>query len=225
MFNGFTPRTVDFMWNIRLNNNRPWFEEHKEEYRQDFYNPMKTLGLEVYERITAEYPDYGFIHKLSRIYKDARRVRDGNPYKDSLWFSVEKPCNFEEGESTPTFWFDLNPESWSYGLGYYSAKAMTMAKLRARIERNPKKFEKLISILDNQEEFKLDGPEYARKKEAPTPKTAPWYNKKNFWLHHWQKNSDEIFSRDLADRIVNGYKFLMPVYDYISTIDADPVPK
>ena len=29
MFTGFTDATVDFMWGIRFNNERPWFEDHK----------------------------------------------------------------------------------------------------------------------------------------------------------------------------------------------------
>lgn len=29
MFTGFTPETIDFLWGIRMNNNRDWFLEHK----------------------------------------------------------------------------------------------------------------------------------------------------------------------------------------------------
>ena len=28
MFQGFTPETIDFLWGIRMNNNREWFLEH-----------------------------------------------------------------------------------------------------------------------------------------------------------------------------------------------------
>ena len=110
-------------------------------------------------------------------------------------------------------------------MGYYRAKPLTMAKLRARIDRTPKRFEMLISPLEKQDEFVLDGEEYARKKESPTPKTAAWYNKKSFSLIHQQENSEELYSRELADRLVNGYKFLMPFYDYFITLDSDPDPK
>ena len=89
MFTGFSQNTIDFMWNIRLNNNKLWFEEHKADFKRDFQIPMKELGQEVYARMTADYGDRGLIHKLSRIYKDARHVRDGNLYRDNLWFSVE----------------------------------------------------------------------------------------------------------------------------------------
>ena len=119
-----------------------------------------------------------------------------------------------ESSGVLTFWFDLNPESWSYGLGYYAAKAVTMEKLRAKINDNPKEFEKLIDLLNSQDEFKLDGPEYARQKQAPTSKIQEWYNKKSFSLIHFGEIGDELFSREFAYRLVNGYKFLMPFYDY-----------
>jgi len=220
MFEGFSPRTIDFMWNLRLNNQKPWFEAHKDEYLRDFLSPMKELGREVFERVTTAYGNHGFIHKVSRIYKDARRLRGDGPYRDHLWFSIERPS--EEWTSTPVFWFELSPESWRYGLGYYQAKPETMAKLRARIDRNPGKFEKLIAPLAKQDEFVLDGPEYARKKAAPTPKTAEWYNKKSFSLIHNQQNGTELFSPELTNRLVTGYEFLMPLYDYLITLDFDP---
>jgi len=221
---GFSPRTIDFIWNLRLNNNKPWFEAHKEEFLRDFQRPMKALGQTVFERVEADFGDRGFIHKVSRIYKDARRVHNGEPYKTSLWFSIERPSE-EEWTSTPVFWFDLGPESWSYGMGYGGARPETMAKLRARIDQNPKAFEKLIAPLDGQDGFVLDGPEYARKKEAPTSKTAVWYNRKSFSLIHMQPNGEELFSPDLADRLVAGYTFLMPFYDYFITLDVDPAPE
>jgi len=222
MFQGFSPQTIDFMWNLRLNNQKIWFEENKEAFQQDFQGPMKALGQEVFGRIAADYGKHGFIHKLSRIYKDARRVRDGEPYRCNLWFSIEKPS--EEWTSTPVFWFELSPEEWSYGLGYYQAKPITMAKLRARIDRDPKKFEKLIAPLGKQEEFILDGDEYKRKKEAPSQKTATWYNKKSLSLIHRQQNGEELFSPELTDRLVSGYQFLMPFYDYFIALDSDPDP-
>jgi len=223
MFQGFSPQTIDFMWNLRLNNRKAWFEEHKETFRQDFQAPMKALGRDVFERISADYADYGFIHKLSRIYRDARRVRDGEPYRCNLWFSIEKPS--EEWTSTPVFWFELGPERWHYGLGYYQAKSLTMAKFRARLDRDPKKFEKLIAPLAKQSEFVLDGEEYKRKKEASTPKTAPWYNRKSLVLIHEQPNGEELYSPKLVDRLVEGYAFLMPFYDYFVSLDADPDPR
>ncbi len=224
-FEGFSQATIDFMWNLRFNNNKPWFEEHKAEFIDVFQNPMKALGREVFERIEAGFGGRGFIHKVSRVYKDARRVKDGEPYRPNLWFSIERPVP-EGGEwtSKPVFWFELSPDNWTYGMGYYSARADTMAKLRSRIDKNPKAFERLIAPLEKQDEFVLEGAEYVRKKEAPTIKTAGWYNKKSFSLIHEGTLGSELFTAELRDRIVKGYAFLMPYYDYFITLDSDPSP-
>lgn len=223
MFEGFSPRTFDFMMNLRFNNNKIWFDEHKDDYKRDFLNPMKALGQEVFSRISSDYEKHGFIHKVARIYKDARRVRDGEPYRTNLWFSIERPS--EEWTSTPVFWFELALEEWSFGLGYYRALPMTMAKFRARLDSNPKAFEKIIAPLSKQDEFLLDGPEYSRKKPSPTKKLEQWYNKKTFALISTNPIGDELYSADLSERIVSGYASLMPLYDYLITLDSDPTPE
>ena len=141
MFQGFPQSVVDFMWGIRFNNEKSWFEQHKQEYLDTFQRPMKALCDEVYERFTDRHPDLDLIAKVSRIYRDARRLFGRGPYKDHLWLSIHQPL--EHPGSLPTFWFELEPEGYSYGMGFWEAPALTMAKLRARMDREPKPMEKL----------------------------------------------------------------------------------
>ena len=49
MFEGFSPETVDFLWGIRMNNNREWFTANKQNYVNYLYEPMKALGKELFE--------------------------------------------------------------------------------------------------------------------------------------------------------------------------------
>ena len=44
MFTGFTDETVDFMWGIRFNNERAWFEAHKEIYLTHFLSACGAGG-------------------------------------------------------------------------------------------------------------------------------------------------------------------------------------
>ena len=224
MFTGFTDETVDFMWGIRFNNERGWFEAHKEDYLTYFYRPMAALADEVYDYLAHRRPDLGLIRKVTRIYRDARRLHGGGPYKDNLWFSVEQPS--EQWTAHPTLWFELGPESWSYGLGYYMARPVTMARLRARMDRDPKIMTDLTRRLKRQSEFVLEGEEYRRPKaQAPVPELEPWYRKKSFTLCHEAKLEEALFSRDLVDRLKKGYDFLLPYYDYFITLDSDPDPR
>ena len=91
MFQGFSGATVDFLWGIRFNNERSWFEAHKEEYQTHLLSPMKALSAEVYDRFHDKHPDLPMVCKVSRIYRDARRLFGRGPYKDHLWLSLHRP--------------------------------------------------------------------------------------------------------------------------------------
>ena len=117
MFEGFSKETVDFMWGIRFNNERGWFEAHKSDYQTYFLNPMKELGGQVQAELLDRFPKSGLNLKISRIYRDARRLFGRGPYKDHLWLSLFR-FGSESGGDHPVFWFELAPEGWSYGMGF-----------------------------------------------------------------------------------------------------------
>ena len=224
MFSGFTDETVDFLWGIRFNNERAWFEANKDVYLTQLYQPMRELADELYEFLREQRPDYGLVCKVTRIYRDARRLHGRGPYKESLWFTVEQPS--ERWSSRPAFWFELMPEGWSCGMGYWMPKPLTMAKLRARIDRDPAAMEKLTRRLNRQTEFALEAEEYKRPRSpAPSRLLEPWYRTKSFAITHADKLTDELFSREIVGHLKEDYQFLLPYYDYFVTLEGDPDPR
>ena len=225
MFQGFSQETVDFMWGIRFNNERPWFEAHKGDYQTYFLNPMKELGNRLQAALLDKFPESGLNLKVSRIYRDARRLFGRGPYKDHLWLSLSRYGNEASGGDHPVLWFELAPDNWSFGMGFWAARAVIMEKHRARIDRDPKPLLKLHSKLAKQGEFTLNGPEYSRKKPCAEPKLSDWYNKKSLSIGHEEALSECVYSPALADRLEEGFTFLMPYYDYFATLWADPDPR
>lgn len=211
------------MWSIRFNNEKPWFEAHKQEYLTHFYQPMRALAAEVHGRFVERHGDLGLVSKVSRIYRDARRLHGHGPYKDRLWCSMERPCEVWTGQ--PVYWFELEPEGYTWGLGYYSAPALTMAKFRARLDREPEAFAALVRAFNRQDRFALSGEDYKRPKGAPTPLLEPWYNKKSFSLICTRPHEAVLFSHDLADQLVEGYESLLPFYQYLMRLEGDPDPR
>ena len=61
------------------------------------------------------------------------------------------------------------PDGWTYGMGYWMPKPVTMAKLRARIDRDPDTMEKLMRRLRRQQEFALETEDY----KSPAPRLPP----------------------------------------------------
>lgn len=223
MFQGFSDATIDFMWGIRFNNERSWFNAHKQEYMDHFYEPMKALNAELYQRMCADYPKHTFISKVTRIYRDARRLHGRGPYKDHLWLALQGPV--DGWTDTPNLFFELGPDGWCYGMGVWCSQAATAVKLRARMDRDPEPMERLTTLLNGQSEFSLQGEEYAKAKKPSKPILAPWYNKKHYSLIHEEPNSAVLYDRNLVDRIHEGWKFLMPFYDYLATVPGDPDPR
>ena len=223
-FEGYSQETLDFLWGIRFNNERSWFLAHKQDYEAHLLAPTRALGEQVYEALHAAFPKEPFLLKLSRIYRDARRLHGNGPYKDHLWFCVEQPS--EQWTARPTFWFELGPEDWTYGMGYYMPRPLTMAKLRARIDRDPKTMEALTRKLARQTEFALETEDYKRPRSAaPSPLLEPWYRMKSFSICHEEKLTEELFSRDIVERLKKGFAFLLPYYDYFFTLEGDPDPR
>ena len=93
MFQGFTPETVDFLWGIRMNNNRDWFAANKSKYQEALYEPMKALGQDLFAPFRERSGD---ILKVSRIYRDARLHHPGKP------LDLHPPgCGLVGGKSMP----------------------------------------------------------------------------------------------------------------------------
>ena len=135
MFQGFSQGAVDFLWGVRFNNERSWFEAHKQEYLDLVIAPLQELGRQVHAAMTAAYPKEQLNLHVSRIYRDARRLHGRGPYKDHLWFTIRPE---QEGWThVPAFYFEIAPEYHSLGMGYYGAEPVTMAKFRSRIDRDP----------------------------------------------------------------------------------------
>jgi uncharacterized protein (TIGR02453 family) len=223
MFQGFSDKTMEFMWKIRFNNERSWFEAHRDEYKAVLEKPMHALAKEVYGSVALTHAELDLRLHVSRIYRDARRLHGRGPYKDHLWFTLRQ--DGEEEQDKPAFWFELTPESWSYGMGYYGAKVLTMEKLRARIDTQPEPLAKLARALDSQNEFVLEGDDYVRPKCDPRRPLADWYNKKTFSLIHEEKVGEAVFSPDLSERIKTGFAFLIPYFRYFVTLGGDPDPR
>lgn len=107
MFQGYDQQTVDFLWGIRFNNDRSWFQEHKEQYQTHLLAPTRALGEQLYDGLHAMLPHEPLILKVSRIYRDARRLHGQGPYKDHLWLCVR--TGDQDWTGRPTFYFEIGP--------------------------------------------------------------------------------------------------------------------
>ncbi len=219
MFEGFYEETIQFLWEIRLNNQRPWFQDHKQVYLDALYEPMKEFGAAVREELLAEHPKEQLELKVARIYRDARRIHYGGPYKDHLWFTLRPPM--EQRHTAPVFYFEVMPEGYEYGLGYYCSKAALMETYRQHILDAPEKLERLARKLEHQTVFTLEGAEYKRPKGIVPDLLKPWFNRKELSLSTRYAYDDCFLSPELIQRVTQGFCWLMPYYRYLKEIQSE----
>jgi len=213
MFEGFSPETVDFLWGIRMNNNRDWFLEHKKDYVNYLYEPMKALGQDLFQPFL-DRP--GNLLKVSRIYRDAR-LHHPVPYKESLWICIRK--DVEWWAENPCLFFEIRPEGVSYGFILWRPKVSALETFRRDIAARPREFLDLIKKTEKATGIPVTAELYKRPKEAPTPDLAPYFAwKGNIACVIDEPVGPEMFGPDLGIRAGEFLEKLIPLYEYFNTI-------
>lgn len=215
MFTGFTPETIDFLWGIRMNNNREWFLEHKKQYTSQLYEPMKALGAELFQPFL-DRP--GNLLKVSRIYRDAR-LHHPDPYKESLWICIRR--DVEWWAENPCLFFEIRPEGVSYGFCFWRPKTIAMEDFRKRIAARPDEFLDMLRSVQDSVGMEVTADLYKRPKEAPLPEVAPFYAwKTNICCIRNEEVSDDLFGPELGQRAKEFLEKLIPLYDYFNQFSA-----
>ncbi len=222
MFQGFTPGAIDFLWGVKFNNDRAWFTAHKQDYLELLDRPLRELSAQLYTAMSEAIPKEEFRQHVSRIYRDARRLHGRGPYKDHLWLVIERPGEDHVGH--PAFYFELAPNYYSYGCGFWDMSPAVAARLRARIEREPKPIETLARRL-NRSKFELRGEEYKRPKGDVGKLLNPWYNRKNLVVSFDGNCEGILFTPALYDEILEGFRFLTPYFRFFESLIGAAAPE
>ena len=211
MFEGFSPETVDFLWGIRMNNDREWFTAHKQNYTTYLYHPKKALGQDLFQPFL-DRP--GNLLKVSRIYRDAR-VHHPLPYKESLWICIRQ--DVEWWAENPCLYFEIRPEGVTYGFVLWRPKPATMEQLRQAWAADPKGFLKLIRDTEKATGVPVTAELYKRPKEAPCEELAPYFAwRGNIGCVVNEPVSPEIFGPELGRRVYAFLEKLLPLYEYFN---------
>ena len=211
MFEGFSPETVDFLWGIRMNNDREWFTAHKKDYVNYLYEPMKALGKDLFEPFL-DRP--GNLLKVSRIYRDAR-LHHPQPYKESLWICIRR--DVEWWAENPCLYFEICPEEVSYGFVLWHPRTATMEQLRQQIAANPKEFLQLIRKTEKATGVPVTAELYKRPKPAPSQELEPYFAwRGKIGCVVTEPVSPEIFGPELGVRAKEFLEKLIPLYEYFN---------
>lgn len=139
----FQPELFRFLADLKVNNDRAWFQEHKERYERDARASMLAfLGAlaPVLHRISPHFvvdprPVGG---SMFRIHRDVRFSRDKSPYKTHLGAHFPHSGEGSERVHGPGFYLQLEPGASFAGGGVWHPEPDTLRQLREAIAEEPR---------------------------------------------------------------------------------------
>lgn len=211
MFTGFTPETVDFLWGIRMNNNREWFCAHKQQYVDTLYEPMKALARELF----VPYADTpGNLMKVSRIYRDAR-LHHPLPYKESLWCCIRRDGDY--WLERPCVFFEINPERIMYGFAVLRPNTTFMDNFRREISERPQEFLALMKQTERSVGIPVTAEAYKKPKPTDSEALRPYFAwRQGIECLTVEPIGETVFGRGPAERALAMFEKLRPLYDYFN---------
>ncbi|HEY3117132.1 MAG TPA: DUF2461 domain-containing protein [Chloroflexota bacterium] len=135
MFEGFPPAGLEFLRGLAANNNKAWFEAHRDDYEECLLEPAKDLVVDLGQKLQDQISpniqaDPRFNGSIMRISRDIRFSKDKSPYKSwfGLWFWEGGPRRSME---SPGFYFSLDPDQLVLGAGKHGFDKPMLDKYRS----------------------------------------------------------------------------------------------
>lgn len=138
--------TLEFLQGVELNNNKLWFDEHKDWYLQSLDNVL-NLTTDWLQYLSERDSEFQYVEpkkSIFRIYRDARFSKDKRPYKTHFGVSLSK-----EGRKSMWAGFHLHiqPGDRSFiGAGRWRPASEELRVIRQEIDYN---YEVLMEILND----------------------------------------------------------------------------
>ncbi|MDU1905939.1 MAG: DUF2461 domain-containing protein [Dysgonomonas sp.] len=214
-FKGFTPATIQFFKDLKENNYKEWFEEHRDIYEKELLQPFKELAATLTPAMHNIDPSFEMRpHRiLSRIYRDIRFSKNKEPYKTCMWMSFQPST--KDWEKIPGFFMELRADGYFYGMGIFQPKKREMDSIREDIAYDADEFQKQTQkILDRG--FIIGGEEYKRPIPSELPAYfQPWIQRKGIYVYKEKAISKEVFSEKFAEIIKEDYESLVWLYNFL----------
>lgn len=212
--------TLKFLKNLKKNNNRPWFQEHRKQYenvKADFLLLVEKLitGIAAFDKPIGNLEAKNCLFRINR---DVRFSKNKDPYKSNLaaYFNKDGKKGIGAG-----YYLHIEPGRSFVAGGIWMPEPAVLAGIRQEIDYNFTDWKKLI----DQKKFRKYFPEAVTSEEVLVrpPKS---YDENNPAIE-FLKMKSFIVSKPYADGVLVNKNFIKevtktfnamkPLIDFINT--------
>ena len=212
---------LSFLKKLEKNNNRAWFEEHREEYERAL-GRFEEFVAEMITEISAFDDLDGVTPKdcLFRIYRDVRFSKDKSPYKTGMGASIGAG-----GRKSKGFPYYLHVQPGNHSMlagGWHDPLPEQLARWRAAVDKGASALKKIIG----RKEFVAAFGGLAGEKLARVPRGYPADHPEHELLRLkeiavWHTVTDkDLLSSSVVQNSAAVFKTMKPFLDYLGSILA-----
>ena len=213
--------TISFLSGLARNNNKEWFEKHRNEYdaaRADFQNFVGKV-LQSHQQEDEDLAPLTVKDCLFRINRDVRFAKDKSPYKTNFAAYMAKGGKKSHFAG---YYIHIEPGKSFLGGGVWMPMPAETKKIRQEIDYSFAEFEKILGSamfkrsfaggLEQSAETKLSKVPKGYEKENP----AAEYLKLKSWLATRKLTDEELSSKELIKKVQTSFQALQPLIKFLN---------
>ncbi|HEX8016580.1 MAG TPA: DUF2461 domain-containing protein [Flavobacterium sp.] len=209
--------TLDFLQQLKDNNNKPWFEAHKQEYLIEL-NHIETFA----EALLHELSKTDVLETRSgkksvyRIYRDIRFSKDKTPFKTFWGGSYTRATAARRGG----YYFHLEKGNSFFAGGFWGPNAADLKRIRTELDHDSESFKKILNSKAFRNTFGTLQGEQLKTKPKGFDVDHPAIDLLRFkqFLIIKRFTDDEVLSPQFLEQALETMQNMRPFFDYMSEI-------
>ena len=218
-FEGFSPKTIKFLKQLKNNNNRDWFNEHKDEYETFVREPGLAFIRDMEKPLQKVSPFFTAVAKktggsMMRIYRDIRFSKSKVPYETNLGIHFRHEAG--KNAHAPGFYFHIQPDEILLGVGIWQPESEPLKQIRVLIDDDQARWKRIVRKKAFRENFRQSGDSLKRHPRGYDPEhplIEDLKRKSHMALTYLEQ--PDILDHKLIDKLVAHMKMAMPYMRFL----------
>ena len=161
----FKPESLAFLRELKSNNNREWFNEHKSRYETDVLDVALNFIQSMHDPLQEFAPHFTAIPKrmggsLMRVYRDTRFSKNKTPYKTNI--GIQFRHEMAKDVHSPGFYLHIEPDEVFVGVGLWRPDPAALVAIRERIVNKTPEWRRARDDKIFKRHFRLGGESLSR---------------------------------------------------------------
>lgn len=219
----FSRKTIRFLRDLALNNEREWFGENKQRYEDEVRQPALDYITAMTPALHGISPHFEATAKkvggsLMRVYRDTRFSKDKTPYKTNI--GIQFRHSRGKDVHAPGFYMHIEPERVFLGAGIWKPDNTTLSAVRTLIDEHPDEWQAMKRKLENKHGFELVGDSLKRPPKG-FDKEHPLLDdlKRKDFIATCELPLSSVYEKDFVKLTSSRFKHAAPLVSFICNAD------